>query len=324
VCRNPLTARSSEQFVCEACGENFLITNGIPNFLPQNIPTSTLEKIDYDKIYQLNPKVITSIGKQWDELIRKIGMEGGDAIEIGSGTGALTLGLLEMSTFRSLVATDISFKFLDGLRARSLQYHNLSMAMCDANHPNFRDEVFDVVLGRSILHHLVDYQLTLQSAFNMLRPDGVALFFEPVIQGKIFIALFARLLVESDNASGTPILTSLEKNKITAYVRALTKQKWYPQSRESLLKIEDKYIFNLQDLLVLARSIGYAECSFVNSNESIDATYWNYFIEHMRVIGIDHTKLSKHCWIGKAFSETYGLIFANELVAPMGFFVFRK
>lgn len=300
------------------------MVNDIPNFLPQSSLGTKLEGVDYDKVHSIDLNAISVIGAEWDRLIRKIGMSGGDALEIGSGTGALTLGLLQTTTFRSLVATDVSFKFLNSLKARSSPDVILSMAVCDANNLNFKDEAFDVVIGRSILHHLADYKLTLMSALRVLRPGGVAIFFEPVIQGKIIIALYAKLLLEADKMSGQRSFTELDRNRLVALARHLTKSKWYPQSRESLQKIEDKYIFDIEEMQSLGKAIGYCECAFHNGNEHMDRTYWEYFVSHLRILGIETSGLPKFKWIGLSFAETYGLVFCEKLVSPMGFFVFRK
>lgn len=167
---------SEKLWQCHCCKAEFVVVNDIPNFLPQNNLGTKLEGIDYDKVHSIDPQAISAIRAEWDRLIRKVGMSGGNGLEIGSGTGALTLGLLQKTTFNSLVATDVSFKFLDGLRVRSSRDFRLSMVVCDANNLNFKDEAFDVVLGRSILHHLVDYRMTLMSALKVLRPGGVAFF----------------------------------------------------------------------------------------------------------------------------------------------------
>lgn len=149
-------------------------------------------------------------------------------------------------------------------------------------------------------------------------------FFEPVIQGKIIIALYAKLLLEADKMSDQRSFTEVDRNKLAALVRHLTKSKWYPQNRESLQKIEDKYIFDIEEMQSLGKAIGYCECTFHNGSERMDRTYWEYFVSHLRLLGVETSGLSKYKWIGLSFAESHGLVFYEKLVPPMGYFVFRK
>jgi ubiquinone/menaquinone biosynthesis C-methylase UbiE/uncharacterized protein YbaR (Trm112 family) len=324
VCRGALCVLSERKWECKRCKNTFPLLEGVPSFLLADALGSRLEEINYDEVHSIDARVISSIGTSWHNLICGLGKIGENAVEIGAGTGALTLGLLEHRTFRVIVATDISLKFLQYLRRQGVHYQELAVIACDANNLNFCDGAFGVVLGRSILHHLVDYRATLESAFRILRPGGAAIFYEPLLQGKIFIALFAKLLLEAEQKQGGKVFDKLERNKIAALVRHITKVKWYPQNRESLLKIEDKYIFDLDELSALARAIGFSEVVFDNGTEAIDVSYWNYFVRHLGVLGIKPDKVASFRWIGDSFAETYGLLFGDRMVAPMGFFIFKK
>lgn len=323
-CRGCLEILSDCQWGCEHCKNTFPLIEGVPFFLSADSLGSRLEDINYEKVHSIDTQAISSIGAQWHNLLQGLGKTGENAVEIGAGTGALTLGLLERQTFHTLVATDISLKFLSHLRKYAAQYQGIEVVACDANNLNFHDESFGVVIGRSILHHLVDYPSTLESAFRIIRQGGVAIFYEPLLQGKAFIALFAKLLLEAEQQQGGKVFDKLERNKIAALVRHITKSKWYPQDMESLLKIEDKYIFDLDKLCAQAMAIGYSEVVFNNGDEAIDFSYWSYFIRHLQILGIKPDKVAGFRWIGDSFAATYGLLFGDRMVAPMGFFVFKK
>ena len=49
----------------------------------------------------------------------------------------------------------------------------------DAHRTTFADNTFDLVVGRSILHHL-DWETALQELRRILKPGGVAVFYEPL------------------------------------------------------------------------------------------------------------------------------------------------
>jgi hypothetical protein len=41
-------------------------------------------------------------------------------------------------------------------------------------------------------------------------------------------------------------------------------------------------------------------------------------------LGIPARKVDRYRWIGVQFASTYGLMFPDRLVTPMGYFVFRR
>lgn len=116
ICRGLLQVFSDKQFVCKNCKNNFPLIDGIPFFLPHDSLGSRLEEIDYDEVHSIDARAISSIGASWNNLIHDLQKVGENAVEIGAGTGALTLGLLGHKTFTSIVATDISLKFLRHLK----------------------------------------------------------------------------------------------------------------------------------------------------------------------------------------------------------------
>jgi len=230
--------------------------------------------MDYDVVHMLDSRAITSIGVEWTEVLRALDATGGDMMEIGAGTGALTRGLLQQGVARSLVATDVSMKFMLGLKSILIDDNRVEFVVCDANTLNFSSGVFDVVVGRSILHHLVGFERTIALTAQLLRPGGIAVFFEPILQGKIVPALFAKLMLEADRNHSDPVLSEKDKNRVSAFVRHITKASWYPQDAQSLSKIEDKYIFDLTDMERLAQEAGYARFSVHRREEPpLDVSY---------------------------------------------------
>ena len=95
-----------------------------------------------------------------------------------------------------------------------------------------------------------------------------------------------------------------------------------PRDRAALAEIEDKYIFKIDELRSLGRSIGFTDVEFINSDD-VNPSYWPYVVQTCRTIGIPPEKIAGYKWIGQQFADTYGLIFEDQLVTPMGFFVFR-
>ena len=79
------------------------------------------------------------------------------------GTGFLTIGMLQQSTFQRAVITDISPAMLTLCRARVLEHvdsgknERIAFATYASDDPLFRDGVFDLAIANSVLHHIENY-----------------------------------------------------------------------------------------------------------------------------------------------------------------------
>ncbi len=108
----------------------------------------------------------------------------------------------------------------------------------------FKENSFDLVVGHSVLHHFIDYDQIIHRLGKLLRPGGMAAFYEPVLQGKILIAFMADLMLRTNNNTGWDILNEKEKSRIQRMTRHIMKAKWIGDQRDRLEQIEDK-IFSI-------------------------------------------------------------------------------
>ncbi len=306
-----------ETLVCNGCAASFPVVDGIPILLKD---TTIGTKLDHTDVSE---RGISEIGTVWRGIIERIGFQRPDVVEVGAGMGALTLGLLQENAVSHITATDVSQDFLRTIGARVGDDNTLSLIACDANEQHFRSEAFDLVVGRSILHHLLDYDVTLRNCCDMLKPGGAAVFFEPVLEGKTIIALMLALMLRCDEAMNGATFSTEERKKIRSLTLHLLKSKLAPRDRESLAQIEDKYIFGIEEMHETGKRAGFSEVEFFNNGE-VRPAYWAYVAKTCASVGIPAAKVGRYQWIGVQFASTYGLMFPDRLVTPMGFFVFRK
>ncbi|MGB0064416.1 MAG: class I SAM-dependent methyltransferase [Terracidiphilus sp.] len=102
--------------------------------------------------------------------------ENRDILDYGCLDGAMTPRYLEMKP-RSIAGIDISTNGV--ARANANWGHAARFSVGDVHCMPFPDRSFDVVVGRSILHHL-ELPLAYKEILRVLRPGGRAIFMEPL------------------------------------------------------------------------------------------------------------------------------------------------
>ena len=107
--------------------------------------------------------------------------EGGEALDIGCGSGALTIACAKRNPGTRFLGVDrwgkeyASFsKKLCGQNAEAEGVQNVSFAQGDATHLDFPDEHFDAVVSNYVYHNIPsrDRQAILLETLRVLKPGG--------------------------------------------------------------------------------------------------------------------------------------------------------
>jgi ubiquinone/menaquinone biosynthesis C-methylase UbiE/uncharacterized protein YbaR (Trm112 family) len=314
---------SAAECVCTGCGRRFPVVDDMPVLLDGTTTPTALDDIDYDAVMGIDEGVISEIAENWSEVIGGLGPRPRRALEIGAGSGALTLGLLRGHVVEHLTATDVSPKFLRSIAPRAAGSPTpVSFVVCDANVAQFRPEAFDLIVGRSALHHVLDYDETLRQCRAMLRDGGSAVFYEPVLEGKTITTLLMALMVRCDEMMNLRILTDHERTSIRRQIRHQMKSTFLPQDRETLAGLEDKYIFDVAEMTKVGLAVGFREVQFVNDTR--DLPYWAYVSHTCQIVGVAPERIRAYEWIEEEFAETLGRVYPERLVSPVGYFIFRR
>lgn len=98
---------------------------------------------------------------------------GGEGLEIGAGSGAMTAQLLEAFPALRMVATDVDADMVSAALETLAPYSDrVEVAKADATDLPFTDGRFDVVLSAAMLHHTMAWEGALEEAVRVLRPGG--------------------------------------------------------------------------------------------------------------------------------------------------------
>lgn len=243
---------------CQNCAASFAAPAGIIDFVAGRSDTA-LDVAEYDQ-----QKAVTLAASL--NLFRHLKTIAGDIIpdhlgtvlEIGAGTGMLTLAMVAESDFDRAVITDISPAMLalcaarlDGVAPQKRE--RIALATYSGSEPVFAPGQFDLCIANSVLHHVLDDVGLLKTARAALKPSGAAVFIEP---GAIFHeALTAAVLdaITSVVASGA----STEAFNILAQWTEQTLFRLRSAPTE-IAHLEDKHIFRRADLADKARDAGFA------------------------------------------------------------------
>ncbi|MBN1315592.1 MAG: methyltransferase domain-containing protein [Anaerolineales bacterium] len=106
------------------------------------------------------------------DRVRSIVYQESHVLEIGCGTGIVTLGVAPF--VKSIIATDISPEMIEiaKTKAREASVENVTFRICDGYNLQEADGVFDTILLFNVLHIVKEPQALLREANRLLKPDG--------------------------------------------------------------------------------------------------------------------------------------------------------
>jgi SAM-dependent methyltransferase len=109
----------------------------------------------------------------------------------------------------------------------------------DLNKPWFKDERFDLVVGRAILHHLFEPDLLISNVYRSLKSGGSIIFFEPYECGGAMFALLIELIVATSHR-----LPGISKDMREHLERmVLEHQSCEPKPIDQYANVDDKWNF---------------------------------------------------------------------------------
>lgn len=144
---------------------------------------------DYDTIRYQQP-YSEKFQDEWFKKMVRLVQKNGLILDNGCGVGQLS----KYFPTEKIVGLDISQGML-GKAKYKLQY----LVRGDGQFLPFRDEMFDIIICRSLLHHLPDPRVALLEMHRVLKPNGELVLTEPI--DTIFSRIPRKLVKKSGHFS---------------------------------------------------------------------------------------------------------------------------
>ncbi len=110
----------------------------------------------------------------WENLLLShVDIEGKRVLDLGCGGGIYTKALAQMGA-KEIVGLDFSKEMLKTARKYCENEPNTSFVWGDAADTGLKNEQFDLILNRAVIHHLTDLPLLFDEMHRLLKPGGMA------------------------------------------------------------------------------------------------------------------------------------------------------
>jgi SAM-dependent methyltransferase len=225
------------------------------------------EETAYDEQYH-NDQANFDVGKG---LLKHIADAGGDvsapALEVGCGTGLMSLGLLAHSPYPLTIVTDPSPVFLkitrDKAHRAGISLDRAVFAVLQAEHlDRLPSGSLSLVAMRSTLHHVLDPDAFITQAGRVLVEGGVLAFQEPCMEGYVLMGVMMQFLPALAETAGVSIPAS-QRDKIELFSAAMT---YYARRDVDKTEAEDKHLFRVDEVQRRGRSAGLDFSFFPNTS----------------------------------------------------------
>ena len=200
-------------------------------------------------------------------------------LDIGCGGGSSVFAACRLLPRAEIVASDISPQLLAMLAAlvesRDELRGRVKTFCFDLHRRFFRAEVFDVVIGAAILHHLLDPRAALTHVAASLKPGGKIILIEPLEAGSLVLtAMYAGVLsVLGQLGQGDGELAGLMKA-----LRLDTQCRLGPPVEKPwTAALDDKWVFDEPYLAQLGRQLGLSKVDVYPAQPDLTNLYEGAF-----------------------------------------------
>jgi ubiquinone/menaquinone biosynthesis C-methylase UbiE len=242
---------------------------------------------DYDRQYgvdHFDAELLRSEASNLLDLCSAHGFRSGDSIlEVGCGTGRISVGLAMQPRVGHLLITDPSPAFCRIVRRKVNSVETLAERIDYAvlQSEQIRElpaGSVSLILLRSVLHHITDVDGFLRECANILPRGGLLICEEPYLEGYMMMGFLAQFIEAALKGAGLSC-SQEEKEYIDHFVATM---QFYCRRDVDKSHDEDKHLFRPDELMASARRTGldlthHPNRRFTDSDETYLASRDRYF-----------------------------------------------
>ncbi|MCF6252841.1 MAG: methyltransferase domain-containing protein [Methylococcaceae bacterium] len=194
-------------------------------------------------------------------------------LEIGAGLGNATYGSIELLNPELHIASEPFTSLLGTLRNNmdswGYEWPRGIVAAYDANYKiNLMENSVNLVLGNSVLHHILHWEECLTDLSRILDKRGLMVFGEPSYESWSYIITIIRSLLQqhgrmqnktmsiSRGSANDCYLSVKSHENLERFARNIEMRIKRRHDIEFLEKLEDKHLFSIPDLVEFANTQG--------------------------------------------------------------------
>jgi ubiquinone/menaquinone biosynthesis C-methylase UbiE len=248
------------------------------------------DESDYDRQYgleQFSTDELTREAGFLMEICTRHGLpQGAPVLEIGCGTGRISIGLALQPGMGHLLITDPSPAFC-GIVQRKLQGLPIQAAQVDFGILQAEDVALlpagsvSLILLRSVLHHILDVDGFLRGCASVLPPGGLLVCEEPYYDGYMMMGFLGQFIEDALTNSGYSC-TPEDQQRINHFVHTM---QFYSRRDIDKSQAEDKHLFRPDELMVTGRTMNLELSHYPNwrmtmspeANENARSGYFQRF-----------------------------------------------
>ena len=217
------------------------------------------DEAQYDAQYDNDPDN-TSVGRGIVQLLKDAGADfSAPALEVGCGTGLVSLGMAGASPYPLTIFTDPSPAFLR-ITQKKVQRHGLTedrlayAVLMGEEIDRLPEGQLSLIVLRSTLHHVLHVEKFIRDSARALRSGGVLTFQEPCMEGYILMGAMIQFLPRLAEAAGDTVSPDQHK-RIRLFADTM---KYYARRDLDKTKAEDKHLFRVDELMAIGDGCGLA------------------------------------------------------------------
>lgn len=213
---------------------------------------------DYDNQYPIECGNLV-VGRGLLKTLRRFDADQSyPSLELGCGTGLLSLGLIPDSPYPLTIITDPSPAFLRITRAKAdatqLNQERVCYAVLKGEElDRIPQSSLSLISMRATLHHVLDVNDFFRAASRVLVPGGVLAFQEPCVEGCLLMGALIQFLPAVAAGAGES-LTTAQRSKVDDFANAMA---FYSRRDVDKSQAEDKHLFRADEVMVMGRRHGF-------------------------------------------------------------------